>query len=617
MKKRYFWAAVVGCLLSLGGCSGFLDQTPDRILNNDQVYGDPNLVKSVLANLYERITWGQRLDSPSDYSLLDDAIQYSREGRQDEDRNWWRVYDYELVRNINQFLKGLKESTALSDAEKAPLEGEARLIRAWYYFCMCRSLGGMPNVGDNVYSYTSGMDITTLQNPRESEAATYDYVISECHAIADIMNKDITIHSARANKWAAKMLEARAALYAASLAKYNNEMSQPLKTAGGEVGIDASKANGYYEEALAAAADVIDHSPYSLMKAGNKATWQDYADNFYNAICEKNGNTEVIWARDYVYPGQTHGFTKSCLPRNMNQDVESSLLSVLLNLVEAYEPIETSTPGMPAKFETGTLQSPVFFNKATDPFTGRDPRLGGTVLYPGSFFNGQEAVLQGGLLEKGSNGGWNILTAKRGDQDAEGNIITADSGPYEPADDRQCNRTGFYIRKFLDATPSAGTIGRGSEMWNPYFRISEAYMIAAEASFELKGSNDEALGYINEVRERAGVKPLVTLTFENIVHENQVEFAFEDHRWWDLKRWRLADKIWNGDSNNPSAQRRGLWPYRVLAPGDSNDGKWVFFEKNMTEIYPYPLKFEARQYYAELDGGWLNNNPKLVKNPYQ
>ena len=93
-------------------------------------------------------------------------------------------------------------------------------------------------------------------------------------------------------------------------------------------------------------------------------------------------------------------------------------------------------------------------------------------------------------------------------------------------------------------------------MWSPYFRLAEAYLIAAEASFELKGSTTESLGYINAIRERAGVQPLTALTFENIVHENHVEFAFEGHRWWDLKRWRLADKIWNGDSNNPSAKRK-------------------------------------------------------------
>lgn len=475
----------------------------------------------------------------------------------------------------------------------------------------------MPIVGDNVFPYTPGMDINTLQTPRATEAAMYEYIIAECHEIAEMMETKITTHSARANKWTAKMLEARAALYAASLAQYNTVENYPnLRTKGGEVGIPHDKAAVYYQQALDAAKEVIEKSPFALMKTTKNAALQEYADNFYKAVCAKEGNTEVIWARDYAFPGQTHGFTRSVQPKSIEQDNGSSRLSALLNLAEAFEPIHTDMPGRGAKFVTETLTNPNFYDKATDLFATRDPRLNATLLYPGSVFGGKEIVLQGGQLIKEA-GDWKLKTAIRGTQDADGNLITALNGPYEPADDRECNRTGFYIRKFLDTAPSPGTGSRGSEMWNPYFRISEAYLIAAEAALMLNGSDSQSLGYINAVRERAGVQPLTTLTFEHIVHEKQVEFAFEDHRVWDLKRWRLADKVWDGDSNNPSAQRRGLWPYRVVAAADPNNGKWVFFEKNMTEIYPNPLRFEVKHYYANMDGGWLNNNPKLVKNPYE
>lgn len=94
MKNRYFFTLVATCLFSLSSCNGFLDQTPDRILNNDQVYGDPNLIKSILANYYGRITYGQRLDDVDGFSLLDEAIVFNRDGRTEQDRNWWRIYDY-------------------------------------------------------------------------------------------------------------------------------------------------------------------------------------------------------------------------------------------------------------------------------------------------------------------------------------------------------------------------------------------------------------------------------------------------------------------------------------------------------------------------------------------
>ena len=112
------------------------------------------------------------------------------------------------------------------------------------------------------------------------------------------------------------------------------------------------------------------------------------------------------------------------------------------------------------------------------------------------------------------------------------------------------------------------------------------------------------------------MKPLETVTFENIVHAYRVEFAFEDHRYWDMKRWRLADKVWNGNNNDPQARHRRLWPYRVVAPGDPNDGKWVFVE-DFLFMSPNARYFRMQNYYNFLDLGWVNNNPKLVKNPYQ
>ena len=519
----------------------------------------------------------------------------------------WRVYDYTLVRDINQFLKGVRETTVLSEAEKAPLEGEARFLRAWYYFNVCRGLGGMPIVGDEIFDYQAGMDLSTLQKPRATEVEMYDYIISECEEIAGKLPTAMQTNAARANKWAAKMLEARAAVYAASIAKYNNQMETPIRTAGGEVGIPADKAQSYYQKALAAAEDVINNGPYSLQN-----TKEDKGVNFYNAICVKENNTEMIWARDYKYPGQTHGFTTNNAPKSHAEDIDNSYMGAVLNLVEEYELIDTKTPGQKSPVVTEENGTYKFYDSADAPFKDRDPRLWGTVIYPGADFKGKEVVLQTGQLVK-EGGNWNIVVGDLDSRDDQGNLITSQNGPKE-SNEQYVNKTGFYVRKYLDETVSAGTRGRGSEMWEPRFRIAEAYMIAAEASFEL--NNGKAAQYINAVRERAGVQPLKTVTFENIVHEYRVEFAFEDHRYWDMKRWRLADKVWNGNNNDPQARHRRLWPYRVVAPGDPNDGKWVFVE-DFLFMSPNARYFKMQNYYNFLDLNWINNNPLLVKNPYQ
>lgn len=76
MKRKYILVACTAGMLALSSCSGFLDTKPDTILTQDVVYGDPNLVKSVLANFYGRITWGQRIDAHDDLAVLDEAITF-------------------------------------------------------------------------------------------------------------------------------------------------------------------------------------------------------------------------------------------------------------------------------------------------------------------------------------------------------------------------------------------------------------------------------------------------------------------------------------------------------------------------------------------------------------
>jgi hypothetical protein len=178
------------------------------------------------------------------------------------------------------------------------------------------------------------------------------------------------------------------------------------------------------------------------------------------------------------------------------------------------------------------------------------------------------------------------------------------------------NKSGFFFRKFLDETAQSATRGRGSDMWFPRFRISEAYLIAAEAAME-KNDQVNAKFYINKVRARAGIQELTdNITKADIIQENRVEFAFENHRYWDLKRWREADKVWTGVVGDKDATLYQLFPYVVNVPGDPNNGKWVF-EKSIEPMAKFPRYFQMRNYYNFIDQGWINNNPLLVKNPYQ
>jgi hypothetical protein len=132
--------------------------------------------------------------------------------------------------------------------------------------------------------------------PRNKEHEIYDFVASEIDAIKE----DLALNAGsqtRATKWAALALKTRAMLYAGSLAKYNNLMTTPITTTGGEVGIPASMAQGYYQKALAAAEEIISDGPHELYKGSTNK-----ADNFYQSSTYKTGNKEVIFAKDDLLP---------------------------------------------------------------------------------------------------------------------------------------------------------------------------------------------------------------------------------------------------------------------------------------------------------------------------
>lgn len=602
--------AMAGGIAFFSSCSDFLERQPDQILTEDQIFGDPVMIKSVLANYYGRVTWGQHINDSYGYTILDEAGK--SDGGPDNIQNFsnehWRVYDYGFIRNINQFLQGLRATDALNAEDKRLYEGEARFLRAWTYFYMARGLGGVPIVGDEVFDYQGGMDITALQYPRSTEAEIYDYIIAECEEITAMLPEGTNANSARANKWVAQMLKARAAIYAGSLANYNNKMTTPIRTAGGEVGIPADRANGYYEQALAAAKNVIDNSPYALQL--NKP--DDLERNFYEATSVKDNNTEVIWARDHIYPGsgQQTGFTRVNIPGSHAEDIDRAYAGPILNLVEAFEYVDNRNGAIQIRNSQGDF---VFYDDPAAAFANKDARLGGSVMTPNSVFKGMAVEIQAGQ-KVWSNGAWQTITGQPGERDNQGRLVTAANGPNR-SNEQFINKTGFFFRKFMDEASGASTRGRNSEMWFPRFRMAEAVLIAAEAAMEL-GQGTVAAGYINQVRARAGIQPLTTVTLDDIINERRVEFAFEDHRYWDLKRFRQAHILWNGVVNNPTAQHYALFPYLVVAPGTPNDGKYVFDRVTFSNSL-HPRFFELRNYYNFIDLGWQNANPKIVLNPFQ
>jgi hypothetical protein len=630
--KKITAIIITAALLAAAGCkkdSEFLDVQPTNILTNEQAFSDPAQVLSILANLYSR---------QLDFSSLDDGWvtfadfsesfpsengQASIVQRNQWNFDFWRTWDYTYIRELNLFIERATAATALSASDKARFIAEARFLRANYYFEMVKRMGGVPLILQSLlYDYKG--DPSYLQYPRAKESEVYDFIIAEAEAIKSDLPANADEKS-RASKGAALAMEARAALYAGSIAKYGATTPQ-VSLPGGEVGIPASMATGYYTKALNAAKEIISGSAGAYALYNKKA---DLQDNFANIFLDKSGNPESIFIEDFkLKSGKVHGFTVSNQPRYGAEEEEGGRINPSLNLVEAFEKLDNTFAPIPATDASG---NPIYYNDQLDIFAGRDARLGGTVILPGSLFKGRKVDIWAGYrLADGT-----IVT---GDDRGAQKTLPGMSAPVQvvgfdgPINAKEFTaQTGFYLRKYVDPTPGAGSRGTNSEVPLLRYRYAEVLLNAAEAAFEL-GQPDAAAGYMNAVRARAGLTiPLTAadITFDRIVHERRVELAFEGHILFDLKRWRLAHVVWDGaqmtvsdlTSNIGKATKRntqpyGLWPYKLYDPASPNNGKWSY-SIVLPALVTGANRFRLGNYYSSIDDNVVANNPKIVKQPNQ
>lgn len=628
--KRYNFLLIFLLLLGLGCVKNedaWLDKEPTTVLLPDQVWSNPDLVLTVLANLYDRIPEYQELDQFGNFADFDEAFpssngDYGRVKNQTYDYNNWSYWDYGYIRDINLFIQDAREATQLDTADQHRFLAEAQFLRANVYFSLVKRMGGVPLILDTMHYNFSG-DPTYLQHPRAKESEVYDFVINELDSAAQYLPQDPSIKS-RATWGAAMAMKSRAALYAGSIAKHGGS-TPGVSLPGGEVGIPASQANHYYQIALSSAQELISSNEYSLYMKHP----EDLSANFADLFLDKTNNPEVIFVKDYLLKSRTTQFTVQNQPHSSTEEGSwSGWLNPSLNLAQSFEKLDNTFAPFATKDASGNA---VKYDNIGDIFKDRDARLGGTIILPGSQFRGQNVDIWAGYqLADGS-----ILS---GSQYGQKKTLPGQSNPTQvvgldgPIDQLEHGaQTGFYIRKYNDPAAGAGQIGSGSETWWVRYRYAEVLLNAAEAAFEL-GQNDVAAGYMNQVRARAGlVIPLKAsdITFDRIVHERRAELAFEGQELWDMKRWRIADKVWNGQSisadqltsNIGSATKNksmiyGLWPYQIYDPGKPDNGKWVFNIVKPSEV-TNAHQFRLGNYYSRINDGTMANNPKLVQNPNQ
>jgi hypothetical protein len=296
-----------------------MDIQPLDKITGEQLFSDVAGLKTVLANVYNNI--------PIEDFDFDPRLGYNFHGEQNSDGGWsiTQLTDHAIIHNLrgtqpgaeivsfwaysdlrqlNTFLETVKNVEGLKDEERARLEAEGHFARAYMYFAMVRRYGGVPIITEVQKAPTTPEEEQALRVPRSTEKETWDFVLSECDlAIAGLPDKSNSSDGAlRATKWAAYALKSRAALHAASVAKYWDKApligeAVDAKLVGGMTSADA---NNYYKQCIDASKAIIDNSGKTLYKP-NPSTVEEAAKNFQTMFEDPSkADEEVIFKKAYI-----------------------------------------------------------------------------------------------------------------------------------------------------------------------------------------------------------------------------------------------------------------------------------------------------------------------------
>ncbi|PHQ29562.1 RagB/SusD family nutrient uptake outer membrane protein [Leeuwenhoekiella nanhaiensis] len=256
-------------------------------------------------------------------------------------------------------------------------------------------------------------------------------------------------------------------------------------------------------QAAADAAEAVMGTEYSL--------YSDYKQIFL----EKN-NSEIIFAKKFQYPDKHHqtnaggtqgaGWDVYNTPNTFRGSSDGGWGGNLptQNFVGSYDMID----GEPQ--ESSDLYDP------QNPFENLDPRFEATVVHDGAQFRGREIQLYEGGLEGQSSA---FMT------------------------------TGYFLRKFHNE--DLVIYSQSSDQDWIFIRYAEVLLNYAEAQNEATGPDQSVYDAINQIRNRAGMPDLKTGLSqtemrERIRNERRIELAFEEHRFFDIRRWRIAEDLLNG-----------------------------------------------------------------------
>lgn len=530
--------------------------------------------------------------NPADQGYIMDTYEYGRM--------------YSRIRAANIAIKNLVEPKF--DKGKAnKLLGEAYFFRAYYHQQLLRFYGGVPLV-KNVSRLTDN-DFMVSRNTYEE---CVNAIVSDLDS-ASLLLKSATFIKGRVSETAALALKSRVLLYAASdlhdaskakakstlLAGYTNP-EYLMYTSGNQT--------ERWTKAKNAAKEVLNHSEFAYKLDLSAAESSDNGTANYMALSLGGGSKsadasaikDLILGRFFIDEKDERGgwVGRDNGPNGYHNWAGNTPIQLL---IDDYE----TQSGQRFDWSNTTM--------AANPYQNRDPRLKATVLYDGADWKPRTAdVKTRDPYNQIQTGQYEIINGQ-GQKTIQFGLDTRKS----PIEDWNGSRTGYYIRKFTDPDPAMEDQNTRQRIPWPLFRYTEAVLNYVEACIEL-GEDAEAKTWLNKIRFRAGM-PAITETGSALKNryrnERRIELAYEEHRFFDARRWMIASETLGRKANI------------INITGTLKDGKKVTIYKYDPSNYTYKYvvsnidpgienrSWDDKMYFTSINRDEINRNTKLIQNP--
>jgi len=614
-KNKYFPYGLVAALFITSSCNDtFLNTDPPGEIDQAVVWADPALAEAFVTNIYAGLGNGG-FDEQMLASLTDEAI-FTHPGRNittvtearsnpadpgwiSGTRSWSNMYTQ--IRSANLAIEKLDEpqfenTNGIVDR----LTGEATFMRAYFYHQLLRNYGAFPIVAR---TYELGEE--DVQISRNTFEECVDFIITDLdNAAALLEGKSMT--NGRTNYIAALALKARVLTYAAS-------DLHDIPTASSKSTLVSSYSNkellGYtsgdrasrWQKAKEAAYDVLQEASGNLLDLPAPVSPEEGTQNYINnSLSREGGENEILFGRYFINAKQEDGGRQGLFngPNGYNNWAGNTPVQLL---VDDYEMMDGS------EFN---WSNPAH---ASNPYENRDPRLNGSILRDGSQWKPRSIANQErdplGQIQTGAY----EVTNQSGAKVSWPGLDTRKS----PIEDWNGSYTGYYVRKFTDPDPAIVDQNTWQEVPWPVLRFTEAALNYAEACIEL-GQDEEARTWLNRIRFRVGM-PAVTESGdalrERYRNERRIEMAFEEQRYYDVRRWMIAPSTLDRQAN-------GINIIGKLKPGKTlsiyrYDPEYYDYSYAVFDIDPGKENraWSDKMYWMPIHRDEINRNSNLVQNP--